>query len=113
MLSHAMRPFGAAAVQLLAVLGLALAQKSNPSDVLVFERFGNQWFEGPATPVSISGDGNWAQFGRGSADTHLYSLPTGREETKMLMGSRSNTGVSKTRVFRHRPAGQCAENSSF
>jgi Tol biopolymer transport system component len=81
-----MRRFGATAALLLALLGFAPAQNSAATEVLVFERFGNQWFEGPSTRVGISGDGNWALFG----NTRLYSLPTGREDTKALTGSLSN-----------------------
>jgi len=81
-----MRIFGAAVALFLALLGTVLAQNSAPSDVLVFEQFGNTWVEGLLTPPRISNDGKWALFGRG-ADKRLYSLSTGREDPATLKGS--------------------------
>jgi WD40-like Beta Propeller Repeat len=74
------RPFAAAAAMLLALLGFAMAQNRTAPDVLVFERSGNRWFEGPQTRVGISNDGNWALVG----GTQLYSLATGREQSATL-----------------------------
>ena len=41
------------------LLGLALAQNSGPRDVLVFERSGNQWFEGPARLGRRGAENGW------------------------------------------------------
>lgn len=70
-----------------ASLAFALAEQNTSTDALVFERFDNEWFEGFLAPVSISPDGNWVLVGRGPANTRLYSLSTGREDQRALMGS--------------------------
>jgi Tol biopolymer transport system component len=86
MKSRVALPVGAATVLLPAILGLTFAQTRTPPDELVFERQGNQWFEGLTTPVRISADGRLALFGpRG--DIHLFSLAAGREEAGTLKGS--------------------------
>ena len=82
--------FASAAALLPALLGLVAAQRPLQTEALVFERSGNQWFEGPLRPVRISGDANWALEGRGIGNTRLYSLATGGEEPAILMGTLNN-----------------------
>jgi hypothetical protein len=61
-----------------------LAQSRAPSDVLVFERPSNQWFEGPLTQVNVSSDGGGALFNHFGREVSLYSLATGREDRLTL-----------------------------
>ena len=61
-------------------------QGSLGGDVLVFERPGNQWYEGALTRVSISADGSSSIFFDGLGSTELYSLATGRADPETLRG---------------------------
>jgi hypothetical protein len=68
------------------IMSLAVAQNPTSGDVLVFERPGNQWYEGAFQRVTISPEGNRALFFNGLGDTHLYSLATGSEDPETLRG---------------------------
>ena len=70
----------------LAILPLVFAQNPPASEIFVFEKSNNEWFEGPLTHVSVSPDGNWALFFGGLGNTQLYSLATRRADPVTLRG---------------------------
>ncbi|HTT21303.1 MAG TPA: hypothetical protein VMG82_20400 [Candidatus Sulfotelmatobacter sp.] len=78
------RTLAATTILLVSVFTAFLTQ--NGGDVLVFERPGNQWFEGVLTNVSISTDGKSAIFFDGLGSTELYSLATSQADPERLRG---------------------------
>ncbi|MGB0033858.1 MAG: hypothetical protein WBP79_00090, partial [Candidatus Acidiferrales bacterium] len=80
------RRFAAIAVLALAFWQLGSAQSRPSSDVLVFERPSNKWFEGPLTFVTVSNDASEALFNLFGREVNLYSLATKRDEKKTLQG---------------------------
>ena len=61
-------------ILVLTPLSFAFAQKPPAVGVMAFEQPNNQWFEGPATRVRISADGEWALFSVFDSVTRLQSL---------------------------------------
>ena len=70
----------------LGLLPLFFAQSPASTDILVFERPANLWFENAFTGVSVSPDGSRATFFDGIGAAHLYSLATQREDSEALRG---------------------------
>lgn len=63
---------------------LAVAQRSPAEDVLVYEQSSNQWFEGPATRMALSPDGEWALFSSWGRGVRLVSLKTRKEDAERV-----------------------------
>lgn len=79
--------FAAITVLVLLVLHFAAGQSHDRADELVFERPSNQWFEGPATQVTLSTDARWALFTQFGRTISLVSLATKKEAPQRLLGS--------------------------
>jgi Tol biopolymer transport system component len=77
----------AVACFLLLALHFAAGQSRDRADELIFERPSNQWFEGPATQVTLSTDGQWALFTEFGRTISLVSLDTKKEAPQRLLGS--------------------------
>jgi Tol biopolymer transport system component len=70
-------------VLFLPLLSLATVQDTK-RDVMVYEQYSNQWFEGAWTRVAISVDADWMLLTAFSGGVRLVSLKTGREDRQRL-----------------------------
>lgn len=78
-----LRPF-IVPILVLLLLHLAVAQERGNRDAMIYEQPSNQWFEGPATRVAISADGEFALFTLFGRVVRLVSLNTGHEDRQRL-----------------------------
>ncbi|MFI5179798.1 MAG: hypothetical protein ACHQPI_00195 [Thermoanaerobaculia bacterium] len=60
------------------------AQLRNSEEAMVHEQPSNQWFEGPATRIAISSDGEWALISSWDQPVRLVSLNTGKEDPQRV-----------------------------
>jgi Tol biopolymer transport system component len=73
---------------------LLLFQSVTAPDALVFDHPSNEWFEGPLTNVELSPDASFALFTRGLGHTHLFVLPSGREDAARLRANLDRVDVA-------------------
>jgi WD40-like Beta Propeller Repeat len=87
-------PFLSALLLTISLIFLPQNRTEALRDVLVFDLPSNDWFEGPLTGAEISPDATWALFTRGLGHTHLYALPSGREDPETLRANLDRLDIS-------------------